>query len=159
MGLFWHLLCLSCFGQGFDTTVDFWDWNHFTFLPDLCYHLYFDFEDWFKDHYMVIINYFMLTATLVGALGSLFQWKTPQAMGWLFLSCWGYLVWLLKYWWPKLFDSPAYKLPLISLLRWSFPCFWSIGFIDVYLYSILGMILIVFGLVLNGVYKRSKESS
>ena len=38
-----------------------------------------------KDHYMVIINYFMLTATLLGALGSLFQWKNPHGMALSFI--------------------------------------------------------------------------
>ena len=55
--VFWHPL-LGLFWSGFDTTVDFWDWESFTFLPDLCYHLYFDFEDWFQGslygHYQLL---------------------------------------------------------------------------------------------------------
>jgi hypothetical protein len=30
-----------------------------------------------KDHYMVIINYFMLMTKITGAFGCLFDWKTP----------------------------------------------------------------------------------
>ena len=33
---------------------------------------------------MVIINYFMLSATLIGALGSLFEWKNPDGEEWFY---------------------------------------------------------------------------
>jgi drug/metabolite transporter (DMT)-like permease len=115
-----------------------------------------------KDHYMVIINYFMLTATLVGALGSLFQWKTPHAMEWLYFILLGVFGLIAQILMTQAFQiGPAYKIAPYKFVEVIFSlAFGVLVFMDVYtFYSILGMILIVFGLVLNGVYKRSKESS
>ena len=111
---------------------------------------------------MVIINYFMLTATLVGALGSLFQWKTPQAMEWLYFILLGVFGLIAQILMTQAFQiGPAYKIAPYKFVEVIFSlAFGVLVFMDVYtFYSIFGMILIVFGLVLNVVYKRSKESS
>ena len=66
---------------------------------------------------MVIINYFMLTATLIGALGSLFQWKTPQGIEWFFilLGITGFIAQILM---TIAFQiGPAYRIAPLSLLR------------------------------------------
>lgn len=149
--------------KGFDTTVDFLGLGIIllsSLTSAITYILISKIGS--KDHYMVIINYFMLTATLVGALGSLFQWKTPKAMEWpyfILLGVFGLIAQILM---TQAFQiGPAYKIAPYKFVEVIFSlAFGVLVFMDVYtFYSILGMILIVFGLVLNGVYKRSKESS
>ena len=73
--------------KGFDATVDFFGLGIIllsSLTSAITYTLISKIGS--RDHYMVIINYFMLTATLIGALGSLFQWKTPQGIEWFFFS-------------------------------------------------------------------------
>ena len=148
--------------KGFDTTVNFLGLGIILFsslTSAITYILISKIGS--KDHYMVIINYFMLTATLVGALGSIYQWKTPQLMEWFYFILLGVFGLIAQILMTQAFQiGPAYKIAPYKFVEVIFSlAFGVLVFLDVYnFYSILGMILIIFGLVLNGVYKRAKLS-
>ena len=145
--------------KGFDTTVDFLGLGIIllsSLTSAITYILISRIGS--KDHYMVIINYFMLTATLVGAFGSLYQWKAPQPIEWLyfiFLGVFGLIAQILM---TQAFQiGPAYKIAPYKFVEVIFSlAFGVLIFMDVYtFYSIMGMVLIIMGLILNGAYKRS----
>ena len=162
----WVFFCISFLGvvlvKGFDNTVDFIGLGIIllsSLTSAITYILISKIGP--KDHYLVIINYFMLTATLVGALGSFFQWKTPQATEWLYFILLGLFGLIAQILMTQAFQiGPAYKIAPFKFVEVIFSlAFGVLVFMDVYtFYSILGMILIIFGLVLNGAYKRNKES-
>ncbi len=113
-----------------------------------------------KDHYMVIINYFMCMATLIGAFGSLFQWKTPHGMEWVYFISLGITGLIAQVLMTKAFQmGPAYKIAPFKFVEVIFSlAFGVIVLLDVYtLYSLLGMALIILGLALNGMYKNRKR--
>lgn len=162
----WVCFGISFFGvimvKGFDATVDFFGLGIILFsslTSAITYILISKIGT--KDHYMVIINYFMLTATLVGALGSIYQWKTPQLMEWFYFILLGVFGLIAQILMTQAFQiGPAYKIAPYKFVEVIFSlAFGVLVFLDVYnFFSILGMILIIFGLVLNGVYKRAKLS-
>lgn len=163
----WVFFCISFLGvvlvKGFDTSVDFLGLGIIllsSLTSAITYILISKIGS--KDHYVVIINYFMLTATLVGASGSLFQWKTPQATEWLYFILLGLFGLIAQIFMTQAFQiGPAYKIAPFKFVEVIFSlAFGVLVFMDVYtFYSILGMILIIFGLLLNGFYKRNKEFS
>ncbi len=163
----WVFFCISFLGvvlvKGFDTTVDFFGLGIIllsSLTSAITYILISKIGS--KDHYMVIINYFMLTATLVGASGSFFEWKTPQATEWLYFILLGLFGLIAQILMTQAFQiGPAYKIAPFKFVEVIFSlAFGVLVFMDVYtFYSVLGMILIIFGLVLNGFYKRNKEFS
>ena len=110
-----------------------------------------------QDHPVVIVNYFMVIATIVGGLLSVGNWVTPSSTEWLFLFSLGVFGYFGQVYMTKAFQSAATNLvaPLkyievvFTLL---FGIFW---FGEVYTFwSILGIALIIGGLVLNVWYKE-----
>lgn len=49
------------------------------------------------EHPVVVINYFLVIATLVGALGCLFNWQQPQGTEWLLLGSLGVFGFIAQY--------------------------------------------------------------
>jgi drug/metabolite transporter (DMT)-like permease len=160
----WIFIFISFAGvvmvKGFDTTVNFFGFGIIllsALTSAVTYTIISKIGS--KDHYMVIINYFMLMATLIGAFGSLFQWKTPQGMEWVYFILLGITGLIAQILMTKAFQiGPAYKIAPYKFVEVIFSlAFGIIVFLDVYtLYSLLGMALIIFGLVLNGMYKKRK---
>lgn len=112
-----------------------------------------------KDHYMVIINYFVLVATLIGAFGSIFQWKTPRGIEWLYFILLGLTGLIAQVLMTKAFQiCPAYKIAPYKYVELIFSLtFGVMVFMDIYtFYSLLGMAMIILGLVLNGIYNKRK---
>lgn len=112
-----------------------------------------------KDHYMVIINYFMLMATLTGAFGCLFEWKTPQGIAWFYFILLGITGLIAQVLMTKAFQiGPAHTIAPFKFVEVIFSlAFGVLVFLDVYtLYSLLGMGMIILGLVLNARYKKVK---
>ncbi len=110
-----------------------------------------------KDHFMVIINYFMLTATLIGALGSLFQWKNPEGNQWLYFILLGITGLIAQVLMTKAFQiGPAYKIAPYKFVEVIFSlAFGILVFMDVYtFYSLFGMAMIILGLIMNEVFKK-----
>jgi drug/metabolite transporter (DMT)-like permease len=144
--------------KGFDATVDFFGLGIILFsslTSAITYILISRIGT--KDHYMVIINYFMLSATLIGALGSLFQWKNPQGLEWFYFLLLGVTGLIAQILMTKAFQiGPAYNIAPYKFVEVIFSLtFGVLIFMDVYtFFSLLGMGMIILGLILNGVFKR-----
>ena len=112
-----------------------------------------------KDHYMVIITYFMFTATVVGGVGSLFIWHTPKGIEWVLLIGTGLFGFVGQVFMTKAFQiGPAYKIAPFKYIEVVFSLLiGTFFFLDVYsFYSLFGMGLIISGLSLSALYKRKK---
>lgn len=113
-----------------------------------------------RDHHMVIINYFMFIATVAGAIGCLFDWQTPQGMEWLQLISLGVLGFIAQILMTQAFQiGPAYKIAPYKYVEVIFSlAFGLLVFYDQYShYSLIGMVMIVTGLVLNALYKAKRS--
>ncbi|MFS4418194.1 DMT family transporter [Maribacter sp. 2307ULW6-5] len=111
------------------------------------------------DHPLVIVNYFMFTGTVVGAVASLFHWATPVGAEWgllLALGLFGFV--------GQLFMTKAFQIGrtnLVAPLKYievvfsiSIGVFW---FGDVYtLMSFLGIFMIIGALVANVMIGKKK---
>ena len=114
-----------------------------------------------KDHHMVIITYFMFIASIVGGIGALFTWLTPQGIEWVLLIATGLLGFMAQVFMTKAFQiGPAYKIAPFKYVEVVFSLLiGTLFFLDVYsIYSIIGMMLIITGLTLNALYKRKKSA-
>lgn len=112
-----------------------------------------------KDHYMVIITYFMFTATVVGGVGSLFIWHAPKGIEWVLLIGTGLFGFVGQVFMTKAFQiGPAYKIAPFKYIEVVFSLLiGTFFFLDVYsFYSLFGMGLIISGLTLSALYKRKK---
>lgn len=113
-----------------------------------------------KDHPLVIINYFMFTATVFGGLLAIPFWQTPQGLDWLLLAVLGIFGFIGQYYMTKAFQIAANNL--VAPLKYLEVLFTGIiGFLwlgEVYTtYSFLGILLIVTGLVSNVLYKSKMK--
>ncbi len=110
-----------------------------------------------REHPLVIINYFMFIATLVGGVGMLFDWKTPQGIDWLLLISLGIFGYL-----GQLFMTKAFQIGETNVVA-------PIKYVEVlfavpigmmYLnekytfWSFIGIAMIIGGLLLNMWYKK-----
>ena len=78
MDFFWYFFAGVVLVKGFDATVNFFGLTIIilsSITSAISYILISKIGS--KDHYMVIINYFMLMTKIRGAFGCLFDWKTP----------------------------------------------------------------------------------
>ncbi|GGK29738.1 membrane protein [Yeosuana aromativorans] len=112
-----------------------------------------------RDHPVVIVNYFMVIATMVGGLLSIGNWTTPNGVEWIFLFSLGVFGYFGQIYMTKAFQTAAtsqvaplkYIEVIFTLLL---GIFW---FGEVYTFwSILGIALIIGGLILNVWYKEKK---
>lgn len=113
-----------------------------------------------KDHPLVIINYFMFTATVFGGLLAIPFWQKPQGLDWLLLAVLGIFGFIGQYYMTKAFQIAANNL--VAPLKYLEVLFTGIiGFLwlgEVYTtYSFLGILLIVTGLVSNVLYKSKMK--
>ncbi len=110
-----------------------------------------------RDHPLVVVNYFMFTATCVGGLFTIFNWQSPVGIEWVILLSMGIFGFF-----GQLFMTKAYQIASIGtvapmkyleaafalLVGW----FWfGEG------YTILGLVgigLIIFGMLLNIYVKK-----
>jgi drug/metabolite transporter (DMT)-like permease len=97
-----------------------------------------------SDHPVVVVNYFMVIATIVGGTLSLFNWKTPKGIEWL----------------TKAFQNAATNqvAPLKYIEVIFTLMFGLLWFDEIYtIWSLIGIALIIFGLVLNVIYKGKQS--
>ena len=109
---------------------------------------------------MVIINYFMIIAALAGAIGSMFEWQMPQGIEWLQLFSLGFLGFFAQVLMTKAFQiGPAYKIAPYKYVEVIFSLAFGVFiFFDVYTaLTLLGIVMILTGLVLNALYKTRKN--
>lgn len=110
-----------------------------------------------SDHPIVIVNYFMFIATVVGGVLSIFNWKTPVGIEWVLLGGLGLFGLVGQYFMTKAFQSAAtsqvaplkYIEVLFTLLLGTFWLPETYSF-----WTFLGIGLIISGLILNVVYKE-----
>ena len=109
-----------------------------------------------RDDPVVIVNYFMMTCTLVGLMGSINSWVQPVGIHWIMLGLLGFLGFLGQYFMTiaaqmETTDVVApmkyIEIPFTILIGMTF-------FGETYGWiSVLGFILIITGLVANVIYK------
>ena len=108
------------------------------------------------DHPVVVVHYFMLIATLVGGVGCLFFWESPNFYDLLLFLSLGFFGFFGQLFMTKAFQNAEahmvapfkYVEVIFTLLFGVFVLFETYSF-----YHLLGTFLIVFSLVLNVLYK------
>ena len=108
------------------------------------------------DHPVVVVNYFMMIATLVGGLLSINYWKTPVGIEWLLLISLGVYGYFGQLYMTKAFQTAATNqvAPLKYLEVVFTLIFGLLWFDEVYtIWSLLGIALIIGGLIFNAYYK------
>ncbi len=114
-----------------------------------------------REHPVVIVNYFMCTATIVGGVGAIFNWITPtrtDLMLLLSLGVFGYF--------GQLFMTKAFQMGEINIIapikyvEVVFAIIVGVGFLgETYsLFSFMGMVLIIAGMLLNIWYKSKNQT-
>ena len=109
------------------------------------------------EHPLTVVNYFMVFSTIVGGILSIFNWKTIQKEDWLPLLSMG-----LFGFYGQLYMTKAFQIGSVNIiapLKYIEVIFSVIlGVIllqEVYdIWSILGILMIILGLVLNIIYKK-----
>lgn len=114
-----------------------------------------------SDHPIVIINYFMFTATVFGGFMAIPFWTTPEGSDWLLLAGLGIFGFIGQLFMTKAFQVGANNL--VAPFKYLEVLFTGlIGFMwlgELYsLWSLLGIIMIITGLVLNVFYKALKNA-
>lgn len=108
------------------------------------------------DHPIVVVNYFMIIAALVGACGSIFVWKTPTGGQLILLISLGFFGYLGQIYMTKAFQiAEANKVAPMKYLEAVFAILvgW-IWFAEGYSWlGILGMFLVIAGMLLNIIWK------
>jgi len=113
-----------------------------------------------KDHPIVIVNYFMAIATLVGGVLAINNWTTPVGVEWLLLGSLGVFGFFGQLYLTKAFQTtetnqvaPFKYVEVIMTMI--IGLFW---FQETYtLWSVLGILLILVGLTSNVLVKRNKK--
>ncbi len=114
------------------------------------------------DHPVVIVNYFMLIATLVGGVLAIPNWVTPKGLEWLLLLSLGIFGFFGQLYMTKAFQGA--KTNIVAPFKYMEVLFTGfIGFLwfnELYgIWSLLGILLIVGGMVLNVWYKSRITTS
>ncbi len=109
------------------------------------------------DHPVVVVNYFMFLATVVGGILCLFTWVPPAGKDWLLLLSLGIFGYVGQVFMTKAFQlAPTNKVAPIKYTEVIFTI--TIGvlwFGDTYtLWSFIGILLIIGGLVANTLVKK-----
>ena len=110
----------------------------------------------YRDHPIVIINYFMFTAVVFGGFMAIPYWKNPTGIDWLLFAGLGVFGFF-----GQLFMTKAFQIAsnnLVAPFKYLEVLFTGlVGFLwlnEIYTWwSVLGIILIIIGLVSNVVYK------
>jgi drug/metabolite transporter (DMT)-like permease len=112
-----------------------------------------------KEHYLTIINYFMVFS-IVGSLLFINRWRMPIGEEWLWISLIGVLGLVGQVFLTKSFQlaetstvAPLKYMELIYALLFGFFLFGETYGV----WSIIGMFLVVFGILLNILIKRKQE--
>ena len=110
-----------------------------------------------KEHPVVIVNYFMCIATVVGGILAIFNWKTPHGWDILLLMSLGVFGYFGQLFMTKAFQNGETNIIApIKYIEVVFSIVAGIGFLgEKYtVLSIVGMLLIITGVLLNILYKH-----
>lgn len=113
-----------------------------------------------KDHPLVVVNYFMAIATLVGGVLAIRNWTTPVGIEWLLLLSLGVFGFFGQLYLTKAFQitetsqvAPFKYIEVIMTMLIGL-----LWFGETYtIWSILGILLIIFGLTCNVLVNRNKK--
>ena len=162
----WFFFIIAFFGvvliKGFDSSVSFFGMSlaiGAAFFSSIVYILISKIGH--QDHPVIVVHYFMLISTLVGGIGSLFNWTIPlRLMDWILLFSLGILGYFGQLYMTKAFQfGQAYMVAPFKYVEVIFTL--SLGFFyfhEVYtLFSLLGTALVIVSLSINVVYKSMKK--
>ncbi len=110
-----------------------------------------------REHPVVIVNYFMCIATVIGGVLSIFSWKTPNLMDLLLLLGLGVFGFFGQLFMTKAFQMGETNIIApIKYIEVLFSILVGIGFLgeSYSIFSVLGMLMIIGGLLLNLWYKQ-----
>ena len=108
------------------------------------------------DHPVVIVNYFMVIATIVGGLMSIRNWENPVGIEWALLLSLGVFGYLGQVYMTKAFQiAPTSHVAPIKYIEVVFTLLFGVlWFGEIYTFwSLLGITMIISSLVLNVLYK------
>jgi len=111
-----------------------------------------------RDHPVVVVNYFMFLATIIGGTISLFVWVKPQGWDWALLASLGVFGYFGQVYMTKAFQLAATnRVAPIKYTEVVFTIFIGVfWFQESYsVWSFLGLLLIIGGLVLNTMVKKA----
>ncbi len=164
----WLFFIIAFFGvvliKGFDSSVSFFGVSlaiGAAFFSSIVYILISKIGH--QDHPVIVVHYFMLIATLVGGIGSLFNWTIPlRLMDWVLLFSLGILGYFGQFYMTKAFQfGQAYMVAPFKYVEVIFTL--SLGFFyfhEVYtLFSLLGTALVIISLSISVVYKIMKKEN
>ena len=157
----WIFFILAFIGvlmvKGFDPTVDFYGFTIILICAFFSAIVYLLISKIGKgDHPVIIIHYFMFLATLVGAIGCFFDWKTPVGIEWVLLLSLGIVGFFAQIFMTKALQiGPAFQIAPFKYVEVIFSVlFGLLVFQELHsFYSLIGIFLIIMGLVLNITYK------
>ncbi|GAA4808577.1 hypothetical protein GCM10023330_14110 [Litoribaculum gwangyangense] len=113
------------------------------------------------DHPVVVVNYFMVIATIVGGLLSINNWVNPVGKEWFMLFGLGVFGYYGQVYMTKAFQvASTNQVAPLKYLEVIFTVLLGVFiFAEIYtVWSLLGIALIIAGLVLNVLYKAKLES-
>lgn len=111
------------------------------------------------DHPVVVVNYFMVIATIVGGVLSINHWINPVGKEWLLLFALGVFGYFGQVYMTKAFQiASTNQVAPLKYIEVIFTVLFGVFiFAEIYtIWSLLGIVLIILGLVLNVVYKSKK---
>lgn len=109
-----------------------------------------------QDHPVVVVNYFMMIATFVGGILTIFNWVRPVGTEWILLLGLGIFGYFGQLYMTKAFQSgTTNQVAPLKYIEVLFTVTVSlIWFNEIYtLWSLLGIFMIIGGLILNAMYK------
>jgi len=114
------------------------------------------------DHPVVVVHYFMLIATLVGAVGTVFSWKAPNGQDLMLLLSLGFFGFFGQLFMTKAFqNAEAHMVAPFKYVEVLFTLAFGVFVLqETYdFYHLLGTFLVIFGLILNVVYKTKYKKN
>ena len=109
-----------------------------------------------SEHPVVVVNYFMVTATIVGGILSIGKWVQPVGFEWILFLSLGVFGYFGQYYMTKAFQTAnATQIAPLKYIEVVFTLLLGVAlFNEVYTFwSLLGMTMIITALVLNTKYK------
>ena len=110
-----------------------------------------------REHPVVIVNYFMCIATIIGGVGAIFNWKTPVGIDWFLLSSLGVFGYFGQLFMTKAFQmGETNAIAPLKYLEVFFAVIVGVLFLgeEYIVWSFVGMAMIIGGLLLNIWFKR-----
>ena len=111
------------------------------------------------DHPVVVVNYFMVISVIIGGLMSINNWITPIGIEWLMLLGLGVFGYFGQVFMTKAFQvASTNQVAPLKYLEVIFTVLFGVFiFGEIYtLWSLLGIAMIIFALILNAIYKGRK---